>query len=98
VGAWKQKLKQRPSGSAPYGFVPHGFLSLLYSTQNHQPRDGTTPSELDLLTSIIKQKKAAQICPQANLVGTFSQFKLPLPNDTSFVKLAVSFWYQSVIH
>lgn len=67
-------------GESSYGFAPRGFLSLLsYSTQNHQPRGGTTPGELGLLTSIIKQKKGAHNCPQANVVGTFSQFRPRLP-------------------
>lgn len=43
------------------------------------PRDGTTHRELGTPPSIFSQVIAPQACPQAMLVGAFSQLRFPLP-------------------
>lgn len=56
---------------------------LSYRTQDYQPRGSTAHSELDSSTSIQK----IQICPWANLVGTFSQFKHPLSKNSGLCQV-----------
>jgi hypothetical protein len=47
AGAWIQELMQMPWRGAVYCLALHGLISLLsYSTEDHQPRDGTTHNGL----------------------------------------------------
>lgn len=40
---WRQEMMQKPWRDAAYWLAPCALLSLLsYTTQNQQPRDGTT--------------------------------------------------------
>jgi hypothetical protein len=55
AGIRRQELMQRSWRSTAYWLAPHDWLGLLsYSTQDHQPRDGTTHNGLappSLMTS-----------------------------------------------
>jgi hypothetical protein len=43
AGTWRQELMQRPWRSTANWLPFHGLLNLLsYTTQDYQPRDGTT--------------------------------------------------------
>lgn len=59
---------QRPWGQdAVYRLAPCSLLILLsYNTQDYQPREGTTHSELIPLTPIINQENLPQACSQVN--------------------------------
>lgn len=71
----------KPSRSAAYWLAPHSLLSLpFHGTQDHQPRDGPTSSELDPPAPIINLENASQDGPQANPPGLFSQFRI-LPSN-----------------
>jgi len=73
AGTWRQEL------ITCYP-APHGMLSpISYSTQHLQPWDGLTHSELSPPQSITNQGSLPHACPQINLVGAFSQLKLPVP-------------------
>ena len=48
---------------------------------------GSAHSELGPPTSIINQENALWACPQAGLVGTFSQLRFPRPNGSRYVIL-----------
>lgn len=50
----RQEVMQKAWRSVAYELAPHGLHILLsYSTQDHQPMDGTAHSELDAPTSAI---------------------------------------------
>jgi hypothetical protein len=54
------------------------FLSwLVTQTRTTWLRVGTTCKRLDPSTSIIHQENAPKTCLQANVVGTFSQLRIP---------------------
>lgn len=62
-GAGGRKCCRKLWRSATYLLALHGLLSLLsYSTQDWQPRCGTTHSEPDPLSSVINQENASQVC------------------------------------
>lgn len=48
---------------------------LIYSSQDYKFRGGTTQSELDLRSVIINQENTTEACPEASLVGAFSQLR-----------------------
>lgn len=86
---------QRPCRVAAYSTAPSDFLRLrCYSTQDHHLRDGTVHSGLDFPMSIISQENAPQACPQATLVGLFSQLQASSKGLSSLfqvnINLAVS--------
>lgn len=66
---------------------------VFFQHQDHQLRCRNSYSDLGSPTSTIKQENTPQVCPQANLVGEFSQLKFPpLKYDASLygvdIKLA----------
>lgn len=63
-------------------------------TKDHLPMGGPTHSKLTHSTLITNKENALLVCPQANLVGTFSQFKFPFLN---WIYL-VSSWQDSSKH
>lgn len=64
----------------PCSMVLYGIFNLLsYRTQDHQPMCGTTRSELGLHNSHYSRTHSTAY-PQANLVGSLSHFRFPLPN------------------
>lgn len=66
--------------NAAHWIGPHGWSSLVsYTAQDHLQRVGTAHRGLGSSpTSIINQENVPQACPQANLVGAFSQLRFPL--------------------
>lgn len=75
AGTWMQELMQRPWRSTAYWIAPHDLLSLLsYTTQCHQPRDGTTLHGMRPATSNINQKITLQACLQANLMRALLKY------------------------
>jgi hypothetical protein len=85
--AWNCKRElRRHRRSAAYRAVPHDLLSMIsYTIQVSWPRGGTTQWSRPSHTSIINQENAPQFCPQANLVGKFSQLRYPLPKCLKLV-------------
>lgn len=59
-----------------------GLLILLYTTQGHLPRGGTTDSGLDPPTLTTK-RTSTQTHSQASLMGARHQLAFPLPDDPS---------------
>lgn len=70
------EVKQNPWRNTAYWFAPHGQLS--YLTQDHEPRGGTTHSELGPATSFTSEESGPQTCPQASPVRFSPQLRLLL--------------------
>lgn len=65
AGTWRQKLIKKWWRNATYWLALHGFFSQLSSsTQDHQPRVGSTHSKLGHPISIIGQENAPRIAYQ----------------------------------
>lgn len=80
AGPWTQELKQKPWKEAAYWLVPCSLFSLLSdSTLDDQLRGCTALRGLGFPTSIIIQENTSHSCPQASLVGSFSQPRFPFP-------------------
>lgn len=62
------------------GAAPHGLLSLILGTQDHQLRSAITPCGVDPPPSIIKKEKnAPHACSQANLLRALSLSRFSFP-------------------
>lgn len=70
------------------GFISMAFSTyFLNSTQNHQPLGGSTHCRLGPATSTMSQENTPSACPQAGLVGTFSQLRSPLLKSCIFCQV-----------
>lgn len=78
----RQEPRGRNWSRGHRGVLLTGFLFLLScSTQDRQPRGGTSHSDLGL------SGYASHVCPQAKLVEASSHLRLPLPKWQTYVKL-----------
>ena len=68
---------QRPWGSLLTGALLMACSPAFLQNPDHQPKDGTTHSELIPLTSSTKQEKDPKACPQVDLMEVFSQLAFP---------------------
>lgn len=75
------RISMMPSRSAVYWLAQSAFLKY----PGLSARDGIPNCELGPPTSIFKPKHSPQTCPKVNLLGVFSQLRLPLPKSFQLV-------------